>query len=206
MLKRAFDVVAATLLLAVLSPFLLLLAVLVKLQDGGPAFYRGSRVGRYGQVFRIIKFRSMISNADRAGVSSSGREDGRITPLGKFLRRFKLDELPQLINVFLGQMSFVGPRPEVQKFVDMYTDEEKAILTVRPGITDWSSINFHDESEIISRSGMADADEAYLRFVRPEKIRLQLRYVRERSFFTDLKIIFATLGKLAATRGERILN
>jgi lipopolysaccharide/colanic/teichoic acid biosynthesis glycosyltransferase len=124
----------------------------------------------------------------------------RVTRVGTFIRRFKFDELSQLINVFLGDMSFVGPRPEVQKFVDMYTLEEKEILKLRPGITDWSSIRFHNEGEIIAASGIADADEAYMKLIRPEKLRLQLKYAKERTFRTDLDILFTTVSSLFSTR------
>ena len=134
----------------------------------------------------------MVLDAEQRGASSTNLTDMRVTRVGHFIRKCKLDELSQLINVLLGDMSMVGPRPEVQKFVDMYTDEEKIILTVRPGITDWSSIRFHNEGEIIESSGIADADEAYAQLIRPEKLRLQLKYVRERNLWIDMKIILYT--------------
>ena len=205
MIKRTFDFVLSSVMLLVLSPLLLLLAALIKRHDGGPVFYRGLRVGKGGKPFRIFKFRSMVVNAEKVGGSSSGNSDPRITPVGSFLRRYKLDELPQLLNVFLGDMSFVGPRPEVQRFVDLYSAEEKAILRVRPGITDWASIKFNNEADIISQSGIADADEAYLLLIRPEKLRLQLEYVRDHSLWTDLKIMAATLETLLYTRTQQAM-
>ncbi len=200
MLKRAFDLFFASIGLAILSPLFLVVAVAIKLESRGPVFYRGVRVGLHGRHFRIFKFRSMIVNAEKAGASSTALKDARVTRCGAFIRRFKLDELAQLINVFLGDMSLVGPRPEVQKFVDLYSEEEKAILSVRPGMTDWASIRFHNEGDIIEASGIPDADEAYARLIRPEKLRLQLEYVREHNTWVDIKIIFATILTLFSTR------
>lgn len=200
MTKRSFDLILALILLTFLSPILLLFALLIKLGSKGPVFYRGVRVGRYGVPFRIFKFRTMVADAEKRGASSTHEQDSRITGVGTFMRRLKIDELPQLINIVAGDMSFVGPRPEVQKFVDMYTEEEKAILKFRPGITDWSSIKFHNEGEIIAASGIADADEAYAKVIRPEKLRLQLKYVREQSLLLDIQIIFETVSTLFRTR------
>jgi len=138
----------------------------------------------------------MIADAENRGAASTNASDLRLTRVGKLMRKFKLDELPQLINVFIGDMSLVGPRPEVQKFVDMYTETELPILSVRPGITDWASLRFHNEGEIIEASGITDADEAYLKLIRPEKLRLQLKYVQERSFWIDLQIILQTIGRV----------
>lgn len=200
MIKRIFDIVFSGFGLIIMSPVFLICAIAIKLESKGPVFYRGIRVGRDKKPFRIFKFRSMLANAERTGVSSTSSSDIRLTKTGKFIRKFKLDEFSQLINVFLGDMSLVGPRPEVQKFVDMYTDEEKLILTQRPGITDWSSIKFHNEPEIIKNSGIHNADEAYVKLIRPEKLRLQTKYVQERNLWIDLKIIFATLISLVTTR------
>lgn len=193
MAKRTIDIVLSSLGLLFLSPVLVVIAVAIAVESGRPVFYRGVRVGRGGKPFRIFKFRSMVQNAEKLGAASTNAADPRVTSVGRFIRRFKLDELPQLINVFKGEMSFVGPRPEVQKFVDLYTPEEKKILTVRPGITDWSSVKFHNEPEIIEASGIADADEAYALLIRPEKLRLQMKYVAEQSVWTDMKIILSTL-------------
>lgn len=160
-------------------------------EDGGSVFYRGVRVGLNGRAFRIFKFRTMVVNAEKLGGSSTADDDARITRIGKVLRKYKLDELPQLINVLKGEMSFVGPRPEVQHYVDMFTEEERAILSVRPGITDWASLWNNDEGAILA--GSPDPEKTYMKEIRPEKIRLQLKYVRERSFPVDLKIILQTL-------------
>ena len=142
----------------------------------------------------------MVTDAEMLGASSTHQTDPRLTRCGHYIREFKLDELSQLINVFLGDMSFVGPRPEVQKFVDIYTEEEKQILSVRPGITDWSSIKFHNEAEIIAASGIPDADEAYEKLIRPEKLRLQLKYIKERNLWVDIKIVVSTVLTLFSTR------
>lgn len=200
MLKRLFDLIFSSIGLILLSPILLALAVAIKLDSPGPVFYRGVRVGRYGKPFRIFKFRSMVPNADKIGADSTSGNDMRVTKIGHIIRKFKFDEFSQLINVFLGDMSIVGPRPEVQKFVDMYTEEEKAILTLRPGITDWSSIKFHNEGEIIEASGIKDADEAYALLIRPTKLKLQLKYVREHNLWVDIKIIVCTILTLFSTR------
>jgi lipopolysaccharide/colanic/teichoic acid biosynthesis glycosyltransferase len=192
--KRIFDIVCSLLGLAVLGLPLLFVAALIKLHDGGPVFYRGVRTGRRGKPFRIFKFRTMVVNADRIGGSSTADGDPRVTGIGRILRKYKLDELPQLINVVLGHMSFVGPRPEVPEYVALFTEEEKVILTVRPGITDWASIWNHDEGALLA--GAADPERAYLDKIRPEKIRLQLKYVGEHSFWVDLEILFRTLSTL----------
>jgi lipopolysaccharide/colanic/teichoic acid biosynthesis glycosyltransferase len=191
--KRLFDLAASSAGLAVLAPVLAGIGLAIKLNDKGPVFYRGERVGINGKPFRIFKFRTMVVDAEKSGVSTTSGADDRITPPGKLIRKFKLDELPQLINVALGDMSLVGPRPEVQKFVDLYTEEEKPILTVRPGITDYASIWNNDEGGVIAKSGIQDADEAYAKLIRPTKIKLQLRYVREHSLLTDIKLILRTL-------------
>lgn len=200
MLKRLFDVIVALIGLIISSPLFLALAIAIKLESKGPVFYRGLRVGRHGKPFRIFKFRSMVQDAEKLGADSTSANDARITRCGKLIRKFKLDELSQLVNVLVGDMSLVGPRPEVQKFVDLYTEEEKIILTVRPGITDWSSIRFHNEGEIIEASGIGDPDEAYAKLIRPEKLLLQLKYVREQNLWVDIKIIISTILTLIATR------
>jgi lipopolysaccharide/colanic/teichoic acid biosynthesis glycosyltransferase len=200
MLKRLVDIIMSSIGLLLLAPVLIVCAVIIKFTSSGPVFYRGERVGLNGNIFRTFKFRSMVVDAEDRGGSSTHEADARITGMGAFLRKFKLDELPQLLNVLVGDMSFVGPRPEVKKFVDMYTPEEKIILTVRPGITDWSSIKFHNEGEIIAASGIADADEAYARLIRPEKLRLQMKYVKEHNLWVDINIIFDTLATLFRTR------
>lgn len=191
MIKEIFDRLIAMVGLIALSPSFIWISWHIQREDGGLVFYRGERVGLHGQLFRIFKFRTMVVDAEKVGASSTSDDDQRITRIGRYLRKYKLDELPQLINVLLGDMSLVGPRPEVKKFTDLYTEEEKAILTVRPGITDWASIWNPDEGAILA--GSTDPDRDYLEKIRPEKIRLQLKYVRERTFWTDIKIILLTL-------------
>lgn len=191
MLKRSFDIVASLLGLIILLPVFVVLAIVLKWESSGPTFYRGLRAGRYGKAFRIFKFRTMVVDADKIGGPSSSADDPRITRAGNFLRRYKLDELPQLINVLAGEMSLVGPRPEVVQEVLLYTKEEKRLLEVRPGITDWASIKFRNEGEILR--GSADPHAAYREKIRPEKIRLGLEYVDRRSFLTDCQIIASTL-------------
>ena len=198
MLKRLFDLLLSSVGLILLSPVILVLAFLIKLHDRGPVFYRGERVGRGGTIFRIYKFRSMVVNAEKTGVSSTTKEDPRVTPIGRFLRKTKLDELPQLLNVFSGQMSIVGPRPEVKKFTDLYDDKEKVLLELRPGITDYASLWDINEAEVLA--GSSDPDKDYMEKIRPEKIRLQLKYWRERSLWTDIKIVLLTIRKMLTGR------
>jgi len=199
-MKRLFDVVVSLIGLIVLSPIFFVIAVAIKLESSGPVFYRGWRVGLHGKPFQIYKFRSMVQDADKSGVTSTSGTDSRVTRMGHVIRKFKLDEFSQLINVLVGDMSLVGPRPEVQKFVDLYTEEEKEILTLRPGITDWASIRFHNEGEIIEASGIADADEAYAKLIRPDKLRLQLKYLREHTLWIDFKILVCTVLTILSTR------
>jgi lipopolysaccharide/colanic/teichoic acid biosynthesis glycosyltransferase len=194
MIKRLFDVLASIAGLILLTPLLFFIAWRIRLEDGGPVFYRGARIGLYGRSFRIYKFRSMIMDAEKLGASSTSNDDARITQIGKLIRKYKLDELPQLINVFIGDMSLVGPRPEVKKFTDLYTEEEKVLLNVHPGITDWASLWNSDEGALLQ--GSLDPDKDYLEKIRPEKIRLQLKYVQERSFLMDMTIIFLTIKKI----------
>ncbi|MBN1526357.1 MAG: sugar transferase [Candidatus Omnitrophica bacterium] len=192
--KRAFDIIASVAGLILLSPVLLFVATLIKLEDGRPVFYRSVRIGRYGVPFAMYKFRTMIEDAETQGASSTSVDDPRITGIGRFLRRYKIDEIPQLINVFKGDMSLVGPRPQVKWAVDMYDNEQKKLLSVRPGITDYASLKFSDEGEILK--GSDDPDRAYLEKIAPEKIRLGLEYVANKSLMIDLKILLMTLKTL----------
>ncbi len=174
----------------VASPAILAIWARIKLDRDGPAIYAGGRVGRGGREFRMYKFRTMVTNADRVGGPNTPDDDPRLTSTGRFLRRYKLDELPQLVNVLKGDMSFVGPRPQVQEEVAGYTPEERELLSVRPGITDWSSLRFHNEGEILA--GHPDPDRAYAELIRPEKMRLGLEYVRRGRFRDDLDILVKT--------------
>jgi lipopolysaccharide/colanic/teichoic acid biosynthesis glycosyltransferase len=189
-LKRLFDIVASAAALLVFSPLLAVLAICIKAHDGGPVLYAGRRVGRGGRPFGMYKFRSMVLNADKIGGSSTPDDDPRITPIGRILRRYKLDELPQLINVLKGEMSIVGPRPQVQWAVDLYTPEQRQVLSVPPGITDYASVRFPNEGEILK--GSTDPDRDYMEKIHPEKMRLSLEYVRNRSMLTDLRVIART--------------
>jgi len=193
-LKRAFDCTVASLALVLCTPLLLLIAAAVKITSNGPVFYSGERVGLNSRTFRMHKFRTMVAGADQMGGPCTYEGDPRVIGLGHWLRKFKLDELPQLFNVLIGDMSLVGPRPEVREYAEMFTEEERTILSVRPGITDWASLWNHDEAKVLA--GSADPERVYREFIRPEKIRLQLQYVRHRSFFTDLVILFATIKVL----------
>jgi lipopolysaccharide/colanic/teichoic acid biosynthesis glycosyltransferase len=193
-LKRAFDCVASGAGLALLLPALAAIALAVKAGSRGPVFYRGVRTGLNGEPFRIFKFRSMVVDAEALGGSATANGDPRITRIGAFLRRHKLDELPQLLNVLAGSMTLVGPRPEVQKYVNLYAGEEQTILSMKPGITDWASIWNSDEGSVLE--GAADPERAYEDLILPTKTTLQLFYLRHRSFGTDLRILFYTLVKL----------
>jgi len=194
MLKRLFDIAFSFIGLIILLPFFILAAILIKLDSKGPVFYRGVRVGRFGKPFRIYKFRTLVANADKIGGPSTAGDDSRITKIGRFIRKYKLDELPQLINVLKGEMSLVGPRPEVLFYVNMFSQEERAILSMKPGITDWASLWNFDEGALLA--GSPDPEKAYQEKIRPKKIRLQLKYVKGHSFLTDMKIIFLTLLKI----------
>lgn len=190
-MKRLFDIIASAIGLIVLSPLFLVLAVWIKVDSKGPVFYRQTRVGWHNKDFRIFKFRSMRVGSDRGSLVTIGGRDPRITKSGYYIRKYKLDEFPQLINVLIGDMSLVGPRPEVRHYVDYWTPEQMRVLYVRPGITDPASIKFRNENEL-----MAQADEPeqyYINVIMQEKLRLYLEYVDNQSFLYDLRLIFATL-------------
>ncbi len=191
--KRIFDLVASAAGLILFSPIYLWLGVSIKKQDPGPVFYRAPRIGLKKKVFHIYKFRSMVMDADKIGGPTTSSDDPRVTEIGRTIRKYKLDELAQLINVFLGQMSLVGPRPEIPSEVETYSDDCDIIFTVRPGITDFSSIEFSDEGGIIERSGFSDPHEAYRQLIQPKKLALQKKYVKERSFWLDIRLIFRTI-------------
>lgn len=195
-MKRIFDVAASGLGLLALSPLFLVLAVWIKCDSAGPVFYRQVRVGRNNEDFRLFKFRSMRVGSDKKGLITVGGHDPRITRSGYFIRKYKLDELPQLINVFVGDMSLVGPRPEVRKYVDMYTTEQMHVLDVRPGITDMASIRYRNENELLEQAD--DPDKYYVEVVMQDKLRLNLEYVEHHSFFFDIKLIFRTFWTIIA--------
>lgn len=192
--KRLFDIISSVVGILVLWPLILVIAVLIKFDSPGSALYSGIRIGKDGKQFRMHKFRSMVQNADKIGGPSTADDDYRLTKMGKFLKRFQLDELPQLFNVLQGSMSVVGPRPEVPQEVALYTKEERRLLSVRPGLTDWASLwNFH-EGEILK--GAKDAHETYKEKIRPEKIRLGLKYVDEHTMWIDINIILQTIKQI----------
>lgn len=193
--KRSFDWIASTLGLLLLAPMLLVLGVWIKLDSPGPVFFRQERVGRGGKLFRIHKFRTMVTDAERLGLQITVGADARVTRVGQWLRKYKLDELPQLLDVWMGSMSLVGPRPEVPRYVACYPiDVRDVVLSVRPGITDRASIEFKDENEILGRA--ADPHVAYVQEVLPIKLRYYQDYVANRSFWTDITILFSTLKAL----------
>lgn len=193
-MKRIVDFTFSLIGIIVFSPIIIILSILIWFQDFHNPFYFANRVGKNFKLFKMIKFRSMIVNADSTGVDSTSSNDKRITKLGSFVRKFKLDELPQLFNVFIGQMSLVGPRPNVKRETDLYTSEEKLILSIRPGITDFSSIVFSDEGNILKDSKDPDLD--YNQLIRPWKSRLAIFYVQNSNFIIDLKIIYLTIYSL----------
>lgn len=191
MAKRLLDICVSVCGILALSPLFLVVSFLIKQVDDGPVFYRGERIGQNGAPFRIFKFRSMVMNAEKIGGSSTADDDPRITKIGHKLRRLKVDEIPQLLNVLKGDMSLVGPRPEVRHYTNMFSKEEKAILSVRPGITDWASLWNPNEGKILA--GSPDPDKTYMEKIRPTKLKLQLNYVREKSLRHDLVIILKTI-------------
>lgn len=198
--KRTFDLTLAILGILLCAPLFAILAILIKLDSPGPVLFRGTRIGRFGVPFRIFKLRTMVAAAEQLGGSCTSDEDPRITRIGTSLRKLKLDELPQLFNVLEGSMSFVGPRPEVKKFTDLFSTEERHILDVRPGITDWATMWDADEGARLS--GSADPEQTYTTLIRPTKISLQLEYIRKRSFWTDVRILSDTIGMVL----QRILS
>ena len=197
-MKRVFDIVASGLGLIVLSPLFLILAIWIKLDSKGPVFYRQVRVGYKNKDFRIFKFRSMRVGADKGSLVTIGGRDPRVTKSGYWIRKFKLDELPQLINVFIGDMSLVGPRPEVRHYVDYWTPEQMHVLDVRPGITDPASIKFRNENELMEQA--EDPEKYYIEVIMQEKIKLYLEYVEKHNFFYDLGLIFKTFWVIVKER------
>lgn len=189
-MKRLFDILISGLGLLALSPLFIVVAVWIKVDSQGPVFYRQTRVGRGNKDFHLLKFRSMVSDADKSGLLTVGGHDSRVTRTGYFIRKYKLDELPQLINVFLGDMSLVGPRPEVRKYVDMYTPEQLHVLDIRPGITDAASIKYRNENDLLAAAD--NPEQYYIDVIMPDKLRINLEYVAHHSLIGDLKLIFDT--------------
>jgi lipopolysaccharide/colanic/teichoic acid biosynthesis glycosyltransferase len=193
-MKRIFDIVASFIGLLILSPLFLFLGIWISMESKGGIFYKQIRVGKNGVDFKLWKFRSMVPDADKKGLLTVGGRDPRITRAGYFLRKYKLDELPQLINVLLGDMSVVGPRPEVRIYVDLYTAEQRQVLSVRPGITDYASLEYFEENELLAKS--ENPEETYICEVMPAKLKLNARYIKDVSFLTDIKIIMRTILRI----------
>jgi lipopolysaccharide/colanic/teichoic acid biosynthesis glycosyltransferase len=191
---RICDILLSLIGLIIASPVILILIIAIKLDSKGSAFYKQQRVGKNNVDFYLFKFRSMRIGADKSGLITVGGRDSRITKVGYFIRKYKLDELPQLLNVLVGEMSLVGPRPEVRKYVDLYSKEQAKVLSVKPGISDYASIEFMDENEILGKSTNPDRD--YVELIMPEKIRLNMRYINQRTIGQYLKIIFLTVYKI----------
>lgn len=189
-MKRTFDIIASGLGLLFLSPLFIILAIWIKSDSKGPVFYKQVRVGRYNKDFYLYKFRSMYLDSDKKGLITIGNKDPRVTKSGYFIRKYKLDEFPQLINVFKGDMSLVGPRPEVRKYVDLYTPDQLQVLSVRPGITDLASIRYRNENEILEKAD--NPDQYYIDVVMQDKLNINMEYVKSYSFLNDIKLIFKT--------------
>jgi lipopolysaccharide/colanic/teichoic acid biosynthesis glycosyltransferase len=194
MLKRIFDILVSGIALIVLSIIFLVIAIAIKFSGKGPVLYSQTRVGFNGTDFTILKFRTMHTGADKAGLLTVGGKDNRITGVGYFLRKYKLDELPQLINVLKGDMSLVGPRPEVRKYVALYNKEQLAVLTVKPGITDYASIIYSNENDLLGKS--ADPEREYIHNIMPAKLALNLKYISDQNFWVDMKILANTIAKI----------
>lgn len=189
-MKRLFDILASFLGLIIISPLFMVLAIWIKLDSKGPVFYKQERVGRGNKDFKLYKFRSMRVGADKDRLLTIGGRDSRLTRSGYYIRKYKLDEFPQLINVLIGDMSLVGPRPEVREYVDMYTLEQMHVLDVRPGITDAASIKYRNENELLEKA--ENPDEYYIKVIMQDKLRINLEYVKDHSFLNDIKLIFST--------------
>jgi len=193
-MKRLFDIIFSLIVLVILLPIFLLLALAIVIDSPGGPFYKQERIGKGGEPFYLLKFRSMHPFADKRGKLTVGTSDPRITRMGRFIRKYKLDEFPQLINVIKGEMSIVGPRPEVAKYVDLYTNEQRQVLTIRPGLTDYASLKYFDENDLLAKA--EDPEKEYTEVIMPAKLKLNLEYIEKKSLATDLKIIFKTFGRI----------
>lgn len=193
-MKRIIDIFASAFMLILLFPFGLVIALLIACDSRGGVFYRQSRVGRYNRDFTLYKFRTMRTDADRLGLLTVGARDPRVTRVGYYLRKYKIDELPQLLNILSGDMSFVGPRPEVRKYVNLYNNEQKKVLSVRPGLTDYASIAYINENEILEKAN--DKEQTYINEIMPEKIKLNMKFIQNPSLYQYFKIIFLTIKSI----------
>ena len=190
-LKRLFDILASLILLIILSPLFIIFSIMIKLDSKGPIMFKQNRVTENGRIFKIFKFRTMVENADKNGSQVTVENDSRVTKIGKFLRKFRLDEIPQLINILIGDMSFVGTRPEGPKYVELYTDEMKATLLMKAGVTSLASIKFKDEEKLLQLDG--NIDKIYIENILPQKMQYNLEYLKRFNFFYDIKLMFMTL-------------
>ena len=193
-MKRIFDIVSCTLAVLLLLPFEIVIALCIVCGSKGGVFYRQTRIGLNGKDFKLLKFRTMRPNADQQGLLITVGNDQRITRIGKFLRKYKIDELPQLLNIIKGDMSVVGPRPEVRRYVDLYDERQRHVLTVRPGLTDYASLKYISESELLAKSD--DPEKTYIEEIMPAKLELNLQYIDNQSFKEDLKLIFQTIASI----------
>jgi lipopolysaccharide/colanic/teichoic acid biosynthesis glycosyltransferase len=193
-MKRLLDILASLIGLLILSPFLFILILWVGLSSKGGVFYLQERIGKFGKPFRLFKFRTMHTGSDKKGLLTVGGRDPRITTAGYYLRKYKLDELPQLLNVFIGDMSLVGPRPEVKKYVDLYSLEQRLVLNVKPGITDYASLEYFEENDLLAKS--SEPEKTYIEEIMPAKLKLNARYITEAGLITDVKIICKTLMRI----------
>lgn len=194
MVKRLFDIIFSIFGLLITGVFILFFIIAIKLTSKGPVFYKQDRVGKNKKIFKLLKFRTMVVDADKKGLLTVGSRDARITSIGYFLRKYKLDELPQLFNVLIGEMSIVGPRPEVEKYVNLYSNDQLQVLNVKPGLTDFASIEYIDENTILAMS--ENPEQTYIQEIMPIKLALNKKYILEKSLITDIKIILLTLKKL----------
>lgn len=194
MLKRVFDILSSLCGIIILLPVFLIISLLIIINSGFPVFFLQSRVGKNGKDFKLFKFRTMYTDSDKKGLLTVGGRDPRVTPIGYYLRKFKLDELPQLLNVLFGTMSLVGPRPEVRKYVDLYNESQKRVLEAKPGITDYASLDYINENEILAAS--ENPEDTYIKTIMPAKLELNLKYINEMGLLTDLTIILRTIIKI----------
>ena len=199
-MKRLFDILFSLIVLTIGLPFALIIALLILADSKGRVLYKQSRVGRNNVDFQLYKFRTMCTGADKGSLITVGGDDARITKVGRFLRKYKIDEFPQFLNILKGEMSIVGPRPEVRKYVDMYTPEQMRVLSVRPGLTDYASIRYVNENELLATS--PDPEKAYIEEIMPDKLKLNLKYIDEQSVGTDLRIILMTLKAIVVRNDE----
>lgn len=194
MIKRTFDFLMSLFGILLLSPLFIMISIAIVVDSRGGVFYKQERMGKNRKPFKLLKFRSMQTGADKKGLLTVGSNDSRVTKVGLFIRKYKIDEFPQLLNIFIGDMSFVGPRPEVKKYVDLYTPEQLKVLAVRPGLTDYASLEYFDENELLSKS--KNPEETYIQEVMPAKLNLNFKYILNQSFATDLGLIFKTIGRI----------